>query len=91
MPLVKFGTSIIAFYAFSISFKIVYFGDSPKSDVFPPSRYRGWDTVAILEEMEAEEIHFQKHSVSHRLSFCNGQIAHHFTSNSLYSFLFLFD
>jgi len=43
--------------------KIVYFGDSPKSDVFPPSRYRGWDTVAILEEMEAEEIHFQKHSV----------------------------
>ena len=38
--------------------------------------------------MEAEEIHFQKHSVSHRLSFCNGQIAHHFASNSLYSLCF---
>ncbi|XP_065057438.1 5'-nucleotidase domain-containing protein 1-like isoform X2 [Rhopilema esculentum] len=42
--------------------KIVFFGDSPKSDMYPPFKYRGWDTVGILEEMEAEEVHFQKHS-----------------------------
>ena len=32
--------------------------------MYPPVKYRGWDTVGILEEMEAEEVHFQKHSVS---------------------------
>eukprot|EP00112_Aurelia_sp_Birch-Aquarium-sp1_P010513 Seg2241.1 transcript_id=Seg2241.1/GoldUCD/mRNA.D3Y31 product="5'-nucleotidase domain-containing protein 1" protein_id=Seg2241.1/GoldUCD/D3Y31 len=43
--------------------KVVYFGDSPKSDIYPPHKFRQWHTVAILEEMEAEEVHFQKHSV----------------------------
>eukprot|EP00794_Sanderia_malayensis_P000515 gene515-1164_t len=44
------------------SIKVVYFGDSPKSDVFPPRNYANWDSVAVLEEMEAEEVHFRKHS-----------------------------
>lgn len=40
--------------------KVVYFGDSMKSDVYPPKHFVQWDTVAVLEEMEAEEVHFRK-------------------------------
>ena len=39
--------------------KTVYFGDSPKSDICPPKCHKYWDTVCVLEEMEAEEVHFQ--------------------------------
>lgn len=35
--------------------KIVYFGDSIKSDIYAPAFFSGWDTVTILEEMEGEE------------------------------------
>eukprot|EP00111_Clytia_hemisphaerica_P006930 TCONS_00020068-protein len=44
--------------------KVVYFGDSMKSDVFPPKHLKGWDTVAVLEELEAEEVHFHKNNQS---------------------------
>lgn len=44
------------------SLKVVYFGDSMKSDIFPPCVYAKWDTVAVLEELEAEEVHFHKNN-----------------------------
>uniref|UniRef100_A0A8C4RS60 5'-nucleotidase domain-containing protein 1 n=1 Tax=Erpetoichthys calabaricus TaxID=27687 RepID=A0A8C4RS60_ERPCA len=36
--------------------KVVYFGDSMRSDVFPASHYGNWDVVLILEELESEVI-----------------------------------
>ncbi|KAF0023059.1 hypothetical protein F2P81_023689 [Scophthalmus maximus] len=36
--------------------KIVYFGDSMRSDMFPASSFGKWDTVMIVEEMEGEGI-----------------------------------
>ena len=33
---------------------MIYFGDSLRSDIFPSKSYAGWETVLILEEMEAE-------------------------------------
>ena len=36
--------------------QVVYFGDSMKSDVYPPQKFMQWDTVAVLEELEAEEM-----------------------------------
>ncbi|KAG3290096.1 5'-nucleotidase domain containing 1 [Ictidomys tridecemlineatus] len=35
--------------------KVVYFGDSMHSDVFPARHYRNWETVLILEELQGEE------------------------------------
>jgi hypothetical protein len=37
----------------------VYFGDSIRSDVFPSKVHANWETVLILEELEAEGM--QKH------------------------------
>ncbi|KAK2163909.1 hypothetical protein LSH36_72g03100 [Paralvinella palmiformis] len=34
--------------------KVIYFGDSLRSDIFPSKRHAAWDTVMILEEMDAE-------------------------------------
>lgn len=34
-----------------------------KSDVYPPKKHAGWDTVAVLEELEAEEVHFHKNNL----------------------------
>lgn len=34
--------------------KIMYFGDSLRSDTFPTSKFAHWTSVLILEEMEAE-------------------------------------
>ncbi|CAH1799056.1 unnamed protein product [Owenia fusiformis] len=34
--------------------KILFFGDSLRSDVFPAKMYVNWDTVVVLEEMEIE-------------------------------------
>ena len=42
--------------------QVVYFGDSMKSDVYPPKHFASWDTVAVLEELEAEEVHFHKNN-----------------------------
>ncbi|XP_064628655.1 5'-nucleotidase domain-containing protein 1-like [Lineus longissimus] len=39
--------------------KVVYFGDSVRSDVFPSKVHANWETVLILEELEAEGM--QKH------------------------------
>ncbi|XP_069052372.1 5'-nucleotidase domain-containing protein 1 [Lepisosteus oculatus] len=36
--------------------KVVYFGDSMRSDIFPASCYGKWETVMILEEMEGEGV-----------------------------------
>jgi len=36
--------------------KIIYFGDSMKSDVYPPNHHMKWHTVAVLEELEAEDV-----------------------------------
>ncbi|XP_071956595.1 5'-nucleotidase domain-containing protein 1-like [Antedon mediterranea] len=36
--------------------KVMYIGDSLRSDIFPPSQYANWTTVAILEEMKHEGI-----------------------------------
>ena len=33
-----------------------------KSDVYPPKHFASWDTVAVLEELEAEEVHFHKNN-----------------------------
>ena len=45
--------------------QVVYFGDSMKSDVYPPKKFIQWDTVAVLEELEAEEMAFEEnHNVS---------------------------
>ncbi|XP_073932189.1 5'-nucleotidase domain-containing protein 1 isoform X3 [Castor canadensis] len=35
--------------------KVVYFGDSMHSDVFPARHYSNWETVLILEELRGEE------------------------------------
>ncbi|KAL2081936.1 hypothetical protein ACEWY4_021754 [Coilia grayii] len=36
--------------------KVVYFGDSMRSDMFPASSYGKWETVMIVEEMEGEGV-----------------------------------
>uniref|UniRef100_A0A7N9B208 5'-nucleotidase domain-containing protein 1 n=1 Tax=Mastacembelus armatus TaxID=205130 RepID=A0A7N9B208_9TELE len=36
--------------------KVVYFGDSMRSDMFPASSFGKWETVMILEEMEGEGV-----------------------------------
>ncbi|KAL4649059.1 5'-nucleotidase domain-containing protein 1 [Arapaima gigas] len=36
--------------------KVVYFGDSMRSDVFPASSYGKWETVMIVEELEGEGV-----------------------------------
>ncbi|XP_062520623.1 5'-nucleotidase domain-containing protein 1-like [Corticium candelabrum] len=35
---------------------ILYVGDSIRSDIFPPTKFDGWQTVAIVEEMANENI-----------------------------------
>jgi len=35
--------------------KVLFFGDSMRSDVFPGKKFAGWDTVLILEEMECDQ------------------------------------
>lgn len=39
--------------------KVLFFGDSLRSDVYPSKRFASWDTVLILEEMLAEQHCFQ--------------------------------
>jgi HAD superfamily 5'-nucleotidase-like hydrolase len=39
--------------------KVLFFGDSLRSDVFPAKRYANWETVLILEEMLAEQHCFE--------------------------------
>uniref|UniRef100_A0A8C7U3W7 5'-nucleotidase domain-containing protein 1 n=1 Tax=Oncorhynchus mykiss TaxID=8022 RepID=A0A8C7U3W7_ONCMY len=36
--------------------KVVYFGDSMRSDMFPASMFGKWETVMIVEEMEGEGV-----------------------------------
>ncbi|KAJ8275057.1 hypothetical protein COCON_G00096820 [Conger conger] len=36
--------------------KVVYFGDSMRSDMFPASRFGKWETVMIVEELEGEGV-----------------------------------
>nr|XP_020468542.1 5'-nucleotidase domain-containing protein 1 isoform X1 [Monopterus albus] len=36
--------------------KVVYFGDSLRSDMFPASSFGKWETVMIVEEMEGEGV-----------------------------------
>nr|XP_057924419.1 5'-nucleotidase domain-containing protein 1 [Doryrhamphus excisus] len=36
--------------------KVVYFGDSMRSDMFPASSFAKWETVMIVEEMEGEGV-----------------------------------
>lgn len=33
---------------------MLFFGDSMRSDISPAKKYANWDTVLVLEEMEAE-------------------------------------
>ncbi|KAM9495926.1 5'-nucleotidase domain-containing protein 1 [Clarias gariepinus] len=40
--------------------KVVYFGDSMRSDMFPVVTFANWETVLILEEMEAEGMATEK-------------------------------
>ncbi|OBS66236.1 hypothetical protein A6R68_05226, partial [Neotoma lepida] len=35
--------------------KVVYFGDSMHSDIFPAHHYSNWETVLILEELQGQE------------------------------------
>ncbi|KAI5625508.1 5'-nucleotidase domain-containing protein 1, partial [Silurus asotus] len=41
--------------------KVVYFGDSMRSDMFPAFTYANWETVMILEEIEGESVAAEKH------------------------------
>jgi len=34
--------------------QVLFFGDSMRSDISPAKKYANWDTVLVLEEMEAE-------------------------------------
>ncbi|KAM4693666.1 5'-nucleotidase domain-containing protein 1 [Discoglossus pictus] len=36
--------------------KVVYFGDSMRSDIFSARHYSNWETVLILEELEGDEV-----------------------------------
>ncbi|KAL6087464.1 hypothetical protein STEG23_009349 [Scotinomys teguina] len=36
--------------------KVVYFGDSMHSDIFPARHYSNWETVLILEELQGQEM-----------------------------------
>ncbi|XP_025062826.1 dermatan-sulfate epimerase isoform X3 [Alligator sinensis] len=36
--------------------KVVYFGDSMHSDIFPAHHYSNWETVFILEELRGDEV-----------------------------------
>ncbi|KAL0967331.1 hypothetical protein UPYG_G00250920 [Umbra pygmaea] len=36
--------------------KVVYFGDSMRSDMFPASTFGKWETVMVVEEMESEGV-----------------------------------
>ncbi|XP_021060420.1 5'-nucleotidase domain-containing protein 1 isoform X1 [Mus pahari] len=36
--------------------KVVYFGDSMHSDIFPAHHYTNWETVLILEELQGQEM-----------------------------------
>uniref|UniRef100_A0A674KEH8 5'-nucleotidase domain-containing protein 1 n=1 Tax=Terrapene triunguis TaxID=2587831 RepID=A0A674KEH8_9SAUR len=36
--------------------KVVYFGDSMHSDIFPARHYSNWETVFILEELRGDEV-----------------------------------
>uniref|UniRef100_A0A8D0GE60 5'-nucleotidase domain-containing protein 1 n=1 Tax=Sphenodon punctatus TaxID=8508 RepID=A0A8D0GE60_SPHPU len=36
--------------------KVVYFGDSMHSDIFPARHYSNWETVLILEELKGDEV-----------------------------------
>ncbi|XP_041420528.1 5'-nucleotidase domain-containing protein 1 isoform X3 [Xenopus laevis] len=37
--------------------KVVYFGDSMRSDIFSAHHYSNWETVLIFEELEGEEVY----------------------------------
>uniref|UniRef100_A0A8C5PMN4 5'-nucleotidase domain-containing protein 1 n=1 Tax=Leptobrachium leishanense TaxID=445787 RepID=A0A8C5PMN4_9ANUR len=37
--------------------KVVYFGDSMRSDIFSARLYSNWETVLVLEELEGDEVH----------------------------------
>ena len=37
-----------------VPFQVLYFGDSLRSDIFPSKKFAEWDTVMVLEEMDAE-------------------------------------
>ncbi|XP_053315875.1 5'-nucleotidase domain-containing protein 1 isoform X2 [Spea bombifrons] len=37
--------------------KVVYFGDSMRSDIFSVRRYSNWEAVLVLEELEGDEVH----------------------------------
>ncbi|XP_065648423.1 5'-nucleotidase domain-containing protein 1 isoform X2 [Hydra vulgaris] len=52
----------------SDSLKVVYFGDSMKSDIYPPKKFMNWDTVAVLEELEAEKVCFKNNKFNGALS-----------------------
>ena len=45
---------IILVLVFDFFFQVLYFGDSNRSDVYPSRCYAGWDTCAVIEEVEAE-------------------------------------
>ncbi|XP_074846810.1 5'-nucleotidase domain-containing protein 1 [Carettochelys insculpta] len=36
--------------------KVVYFGDSMHSDIFPAHHYSNWETIFILEELKEDEV-----------------------------------
>jgi hypothetical protein len=35
-------------------FQVLYFGDNITSDAYPSKHFAAWDTVLVLEEMDAE-------------------------------------
>ncbi|XP_026886542.2 5'-nucleotidase domain-containing protein 1 [Electrophorus electricus] len=44
--------------------KVVYFGDSMRSDMFPAFSFGKWETVMVVEEMEGEGVASASHSPS---------------------------
>jgi len=48
------ANNITGDFVFGISVQVLFFGDSMRSDISPAKKYASWDTVLVLEEMDAE-------------------------------------
>ena len=40
--------------------QVLFFGDSLRSDIYPSKNYASWDTVMLVEEMQAEDLSMKK-------------------------------
>lgn len=50
--------------------KVLYFGDSQRSDIIPSKVHAGWDTVMVLEEMACETCFYKNRVDNLRIEDC---------------------